>query len=138
MPYHLDMRTAGRYTMAFSFAGDDKYNSTFAVVCVDLDKKPIKIKASNKSYKASAKSKKYTVTLKTIVGSSLDGKAYLRSGFNVKMKVNGKTYSGNINSKGKVTFNLKLTKKAKYIGVISFKGDRTYEEATKNVKITIK
>ncbi|WP_405274217.1 carboxypeptidase-like regulatory domain-containing protein [Methanobrevibacter sp.] len=57
-PYNLDMIRAGRYTMAFSFGGDDNYNSTFAVVCVDLDKKPITIKASAKTYKASVKNKK--------------------------------------------------------------------------------
>jgi hypothetical protein len=136
-PYKLNMVRAGRYTMAFSFGGNDQYESTFAVVCVDLDKKPIKIKASSKSYKASA-TKKYTVTLSTIVGSSADGKAHLREGLTVTMKLNGKTYSAKTNSKGQVTFNLKITKKGKFSAVISYKGDNTYEEATKNVKITIK
>ncbi|WP_405290289.1 hypothetical protein [Methanobrevibacter sp.] len=138
-PYHLDMIRAGRYTMAFSFGGDDNHTSTFAVVCVDLDKKPITIKASAKTFKASTKTKKYTVTLKTIVGSSFDGKAHLRSGLNVKLTVNSKTYSGKINNKGKVTFKItNLSKKAKYIAKISYVGDITYESATKKVKITVK
>ena len=137
-PYNLNMIRAGRYTLAFSFGGNENYTSTFAVVCIDLDKKPINIKASAKSYKATAKTKKYTVTLSTIVGSSYDGKAHLRTGLKVTMKVNGKTYTGKTNKKGQVTFSLKITKKGKFAAVINYAGDNTYESATKNVKITIK
>ena len=138
-PYKLNMKTAGRYTMAFNFAGDDNYTNAFACVCVDLDKKPIKIKASNKSYKASTKTKKYTVTLSTIVGSSHDGKVHLKSGMQVSLKVNGKTYTGKTNSKGQVTFKItNLSKKAKYVAQITYDGDRTYEAQNKTVKLTIK
>ena len=56
--------------MAFYFAGNEVYTSAFAAVCVDLDKKPITIKASSKSYKASA-TKKYTVTLKDNKGNAI-------------------------------------------------------------------
>ena len=104
-----------------------------------MDKKPIKINAPAKSYKAATKTKKYTVTLSTIVGSSHDGKAHLRSGLKVTLKVNGKTYSGKTNSKGKVTFKItNLKKKAKYLAMISYVGDKTYESASKKVKITVK
>ena len=138
-PYKLNMVRAGRYTMALNFAGNDNYTGTFACVCVDLNKKPIKINAPAKSYKAATKTKKYTVTLSTIVGSSHDGKAHLRSGLKVTLKVNGKTYSGKTNSKGKVTFKItNLKKKAKYQAVISYVGDKTYESASKKVKITVK
>ena len=132
------MVRAGVYTLAFSFAGNENYTSAFAIVALNLAKKPIKIKASNKSYKATAKTKKYTVTLSTIVGSSADKKAHLRSGLKVTLKIDGKTYTSKINSKGQATFNLKITKKGKYTATISYKGGQTYEEATKNVKITIK
>ena len=101
-----------------------------------MDKKPITIKASAKTFKASA-AKKYTVTLSTIVGSSHDGKVYL-SPKDVTLKVNGKTYTGKTSSNGKVTFNLKITKKGKYSAKISYDGDATYESAAKSVKITIK
>ena len=138
-PYKLNMIRAGRYTMALNFAGDDNYTNAFACVCFDLDKKPITIKASAKSYKASTKTKKYTVSLKTIVGSSHDGKAHLRSGLKVTLKVNGKTYSGTTNSKGKVTFKItNLKKKAKYVAKISYAGDKTYKSASKSVKLTVK
>ena len=135
-PYKLNMVRAGRYTMAFYYKGDDGHLSTFACVCVDLAKKPITIKASAKSYKVSAK-KKYTLTLSTIAGSSHDGKVYL-SPKKVTLTVNGKTYSGTTNKNGKVTFNLKLTKKGKYTAEINYEGDNTYESASKSVKLTIK
>ena len=133
------MVRAGRYTMAFSFGGDGNYTGTFAVVCADLDKKPITIKASAKTYKASVKTKKYTVQLKTIVGSSLDGKARLRSGLVVKLTVKGKTYTGKTNSLGKVTFKItNLSKKASYKAKISYAGDKTYESASKTVTLKVK
>ena len=136
-PYKLNMVRAGRYTMAFFFAGDDKYSSAFASVCVDLDKKPITIKASAKTYKASA-TKSYTVSLSTIVGSSADGKAHLSSGKKVTLHVNGKVYTGKTNDNGQVTFKLtNLSKKGVYDTVINFAGDNTYESASKTVKITV-
>ena len=138
-PYHLNMIRAGRYTMAFYYGGDERHNATLACVCVDLDKKPITIKASAKTFKASAKTKKYTVTLSTIAGSSLDGKTYLSAGKTVTLTIKDKTFKAKTNSKGQATFKItSLNKKGKYSATVFFKGDKTYEEATKNIKITIK
>ena len=135
--YFLNMMKAGRYTMTYVFLGDSEYGSCLASACVDLDKKPITIKASAKSYKSTAKTKKYTVTLSTIVGSSSDGKAHLRTGMKVTMKINGKTYTAKTDSKGKATFNLKITKKGKFYATISTPEDSTYKTASKRVAITI-
>ena len=136
-PYKLNMIRAGRYTMAFNFAGDDNYTNAFACVCVDLDKKPITIKAPAKTYKAATKTKKYTVTLSTIA-SIHDGKVYL-SPKTVQITVNGKTFTGKTNSKGQVTFKLtNLNKKGTYTAMISYAGDKTYNEASKSVNISIK
>ena len=134
--YKLNMIRADRYTMAFTFAGNENYTDAFACVCVDLDKKPIKIKASAKTYKATTKTKKYTVTLSTI--KSLDGKMYLSPKV-VKLTVNGRTYTAKTNAKYQATFKINNLKKAgKYIAKITYKGDKTYEAASKKVKITVK
>ena len=135
-PYKLNMVRAGRYTMAFYFKGDNQSLPAFAAVCVDLDKKPITIKASDKTYAASA-NKKYEVTLSTIVGSSHDGKVHL-SPKKVTLTINEKTYSAKTDNNGKATFNIKLTKKGKYTATIYYEGDNTYQEQTKSVKITVK
>ena len=136
-PYKLNMVTAGEYTMVLFFAGDDNHAGALATVCFNLSKKTIKIKASAKTLKANKKVK-YTITLSTIVGSSHDGKAHLRTGKVAKLKVNGKTYTGKTNKKGKVTFKIKNTKKGKFTATITVNQDTTYKKATKKVKLTFK
>uniref|UniRef100_UPI00388D0E5A Ig-like domain-containing protein n=1 Tax=Methanobrevibacter sp. TaxID=66852 RepID=UPI00388D0E5A len=134
----INLLTANYYTCAPCYLGNETYNATFASAMIDVIKKPTSISAAAKSYKATAKTKKYTVTLKTIKGSSSNGKIYLKKGKLVKLTVNGKTYSGRTNAKGQVTFSLKLTKKGTFQAVIKYGGDKTYEASTKKVKITIK
>ena len=96
-----------------------------------VTKKAVKITAKKKTFKAKAKNKKYTITLKAA------NKAV--KGLKVTLKVKGKTYKATTNAKGKATFNLKkLTKKGKYSAVIKFKGTGLYKAATKKVKITVK
>ena len=76
------------------------------------------------------------MTLSTIKG--VDGKMHL-SPKKVKLKVNGKTFTGKTNAKGQVTFKItNLKKKAKYKAVISYVGDKTYEAASKTVALTVK
>ncbi|MBE6489234.1 MAG: hypothetical protein E7Z83_00010 [Methanobrevibacter sp.] len=134
----INLQDANYYTCAPCFLGNDTYNATFASAMLEVVKKPITISVVAKSYKATAKTKKYTITLKTIKGSSADGKTYLSAGKKVTLKVNGKTYTAKINAKGQATFSLKLTKKGKFQAVIKFAGDKTYNAASKTVKITIK
>jgi len=134
----INLKNAGLYTFVVVFLGDENYNASMAVQKIVINKKTTSISASAKTFKATAKTKKYTVTLKTIKGSSIDGKTYLAKAKKVTLKINGKTYTAKTNAKGQATFSLKITKKGKFTAKISFAGDKSYEAASKSVKITIK
>uniref|UniRef100_UPI00386B07FB hypothetical protein n=1 Tax=Methanobrevibacter sp. TaxID=66852 RepID=UPI00386B07FB len=67
-----------------------------------------------------------------------DGKTYLKAGKKLTLKVNGKTYTANINSEGIAKFSIKLTKKGKFTAKITFAGDKTYKSSSKTIKVTIK
>ena len=134
----INTQLAQEALCAMSYLGDENYNATFVAFSFDIQKKPITITAPAKTYKASVKTKKYTVTLKTEKCNSLDGKVYLSAGKKVTMKINGKTYTAKTNANGQATFNLKITKKGKLSGTVKFAGDKTYASASKSVKITIK
>ena len=134
----INTQVAQEALCAMSYLGDEKHNATFVAFSYDIQKKPITITASAKTYKTSAKTKKYTVTLKTQKCNSRDGKVYLSAGKKVTLKINGKTYTAKINAKGQATFNLKITKRGKFLTIIKFSGDKTYAAASKSVKISIK
>ena len=134
----INLAGAGTYTFAVAFLGDENYNASFVVQKIVVNKKKTTIDAPAKSYKASAKTKSYTVTLKTDKGSSIDGKTYMASGKKVTMTLNGKTYAAKTNSKGQATFKLSITKKGTFSATVKFDGDKTYAASSKSVKITIK
>ena len=135
----INLQKADTYTCAVAYVGDDSTTASFAVAKLVVSKKPVSISAAAKSFKKATKTKKYTVTLKTIKGSSANGKVYLKSGKKVTLKVNGKTYTAKTNAKGQATFKItKLTKKGKFTAVVKFAGDATYKAVSKKVKITVK
>ena len=135
----VNINKANTYTCAISYLGDVKHGASFTAAKVVVNKKKTTLTAKAKSYKVKTKTKKYTATLKTIKGSSADGKTYLKAGKKVTITVNKKTYTAKTNSKGQVTFKItKLNKKGKYTAVIKFAGDNTYKAANKKVKITVK
>jgi hypothetical protein len=133
----INLAKAGTYTFAVAFLGDDDYNGSFVVQKINVFKKKTGISASSKSYKASAKTKSYTVTLKTVPGSSIDGKTYLKSGKKITLTVNGKSYSAKTNDKGQATFKLNLNRRGSYSAVIKFEGDDTYAQTSTTSKITL-
>jgi len=134
----INLKNAGLYTFVVVFLGDEDYDASMAVHKIDIIKKTTSISASEKTFKSSAKTKKYTVTLKTIKGASIDGQKYLAAGKKITLELDGKTYTAKTNANGKATFNLKITKKGSFIAEISYAGDKTYEAASTFVKITIK
>ena len=134
----VNLANANTYTYALSFQGDDEYNAApIASSKLTVTKKKITISASNKVFKAKTKTKKISVTLKT-VKNKYDKKTYLKSGKKVTLKVNGKTYTAKINKKGVAKFTIKITKKGKYTAKIKFAGDKTYKASSKTIKIRIK
>ena len=134
----VSFATANTYSYAISFQGDDTYNAApMASSKLTVTKKKTTIKASNKVFKAKTKTKKISVTLKT-VKNKYDKKTYLKSGKKVTLKVNGKTYKAKINKKGVAKFTIKITKKGKYTAKIKFAGDKTYKASSKTIKIRIK
>ena len=134
----VNLANANTYTYALSFQGDDQYNAApIASSKLTVTKKKTTIKASNKVFKAKTKTKKISVTLKTIK-NQYDKKTYLKSGKKVTLKVNGKTYTAKINKKGVAKFTIKITKKGKYTAKIKFAGDKTYKASSKTIKIRIK
>lgn len=134
----VNLANANTYTYALSFQGDDEYNSApIASSKLTVTKKKTTISASNKVFKAKTKTKKISVTLKT-VKNKYDKKTYLKSGKKVTLKVNGKTYTAKINKKGVAKFTIKITKKGKCAAKIKFAGDKTYKASSKTIKIRIK
>ena len=134
----INQKDAKVLTVTATFLGDDNYDATMSVYSITINKKPVKLTAPAKIYSASAKTKKYTVTLKTVKGASADGKTYFGKGKTVTLKLNGKTYSAKTNSNGQATFALKITKKGKFTALIKYAGSTTYKAVSKSVKITIK
>ncbi|WP_458402588.1 Ig-like domain repeat protein [Methanobrevibacter sp.] len=133
----INLKNAGIYTFVIVFLGDEDYNASMAVHRITINKKPITIAAPEKTFKAGAKTKKYTVTLKTLKGSSADGKTYLAKGKKVTLTINAKTYTAKTNAKGQATFKISLTKKGSYSAVVNFDGDNTYSSNRVNSKIKI-
>ena len=93
-------------------------------------KKATKIVAAKKTFKAKAKTKKYTITLKS--GKNPVKKVILY------LKIKGKTFKAKTNSKGKATFKIKFKKKGTIKSKITFKGNKYYLKSSKTVKIKFK
>jgi hypothetical protein len=134
----VNLAAANTYTYALSFQGDDQYNAApLASSKLTVTKKSTSITAANKAFKAKAKTKTISVTLKT-VKNPYDKKTYLKAGKKVTLKINGKTYTAKTNAKGVAKFTIKLTKKGKYAAKVSFAGDKTYKASSKKIIVTIK
>ena len=123
---------AGTYTAKATFKQTDKYKASTKSTKFTVKKVNVKLTAKAKTFKYFQKTKNYAVTLKDNKGEALKGKK-------VTLKVNGKTYSAKTNAKGVATFKLtKLSKVGTKNAVISYAGDKTFNKASKNAKITVK
>ena len=126
----INLKNAGTYTFAVSYLGDDDYNGSFIVAKIVVNKQKPVISTSNYYYKADAKSKKISVSLKSASKKPLKNKT-------IKLTLNGKTYSAKTNSNGVVTINVSLSKKGTYSFTVKYAGDNTYAAVSKSAKLTI-
>ena len=126
----INLRNAGTYTFAVCYLGDDEYNGSFIVAKIVVNKQKPVISTANYYYKASAKSKKISISLKSASKKPLKNKT-------VKLVLNGKTYSGKTNSNGVVTISVSLSKKGTYSFTAKYAGDNTYATVSKSAKLTI-
>ena len=133
----INLNTPFIFTFAIAFLGDDTHNASFVVQQINVVKKTTSISAASKSYKANAKTKKFTVTLKSDKCSSIDGKTYLGMNKKITLKVNGKTYTAKTNALNQATFKLSISKKGSYNAEIRFEGDDRYAASKTTAKIKI-
>ena len=126
----INLKAAGTYTFAVCFLGDDEFNGSFVVAKIVVNKQKPVISTSNYNYKATAKSKKISISLKSASNKALKNKT-------VKLVLNGKTYTAKTNSKGVATINVSLSKKGTYSFTVKYAGDNTYAAVSKNAKLVI-
>ena len=132
--YKLSGSKVGTQNLVINFTGDDNYVPSSATAAISMIKQKTKLTAVTKvSYKAKAKTKKYSVFLK-------DNKGKAIKNAKVSIKIRGlKTITLRTNSKGKVIFNLKkLTKKGTYTAKIKFATTKYYKASAATAKITLK
>ena len=120
------------YIVDVVFEGDDRLENTSTIFPLIVKKAKTKITAKDAKYKLATKTKKYKIRLTNKQGKKLKNKK-------VYLKVNGKTYKVKTSTKGIATFKIKnLTKRAKYIALITYKGSKYYKEASQKVTLTVK
>lgn len=133
----INLRSAGTYTFATAFLGDDEYNGIFVVNSIKVTKKATTLTVPNKSFKVNAKTKTITVNLKGTKAvnnkETVDGKNRT-----VKVTVNGKTYTAKTNSNGVATVKVNINKKGTYTVTTKFTGDGTYNSKTTKSKLYIR
>ena len=126
----INLANKGDYTFAICFLGGDVYESSFEVAVIKVSPKKMTLTVPNKSYKAAAKTKSLTATLK-------DNKGHLIKSKSITFTVNGKTYTAKTDAKGVATVKVSLSTKKTYTFTVKFAGDKSFGAVTKSAKLTI-
>ncbi|WP_297828071.1 hypothetical protein [uncultured Methanobrevibacter sp.] len=121
------------YFAYINFAGDNTYLKAPAKkVTVKVNKAPPKILAPIKGYKLNVKVKTVTATLK-------DNKGKIIKNAKLTLKINGKSYIARTDAKGIATFKVtNLNKRAKFVGLINFAGDKYFKPLNGRVTVVVK
>ena len=129
--FKLTLKTVKTYKVSLKFAGDSYYTASSKSIKVKVTKTKTKLTVPKKTYKAKAKVKKLTATLKDQTGKVIKSKK-------VTFIVNKKKYTAKTNKKGVATVKVKLSKKKTYKFTVKFAGDKTYYSVKKTGKVVIK
>ena len=122
----------GTYNGKVVFEGNDYLKNVSSGLKLVVNKGTPKLTAKAKTFKVNTKTKKYAITLKNAKNGLLKNQK-------VTLKVNGKTFKATTNSKGQATFKItNLKKKAKFIALIKYNGNKYYKSISKKVTFTVK
>ena len=127
----INLGSEGSNTFGISFLGNDEYDASFAVARINVTAQKGSMTVPNKSYKANAKTKTLTATLKSASGKAVRNKEII-------FLVDGKYYSAKTNAKGVATVKVSLNKKGTYKFTVIFDHDVRYASITKKATLTIK
>ena len=137
------------YTAKITFEGNDNYKASSADVEVTVKKATPKLSAKKKTYRANAKTKKFTIVLKDNTGKPIKNakvrlmikkisKSSKKGESGKKSKSDKKKNFAVTNNKGKATFKVLRNKMGKYNAKVKFYSNEYYNKVTKTVKIIIK
>ncbi|MBQ3473674.1 MAG: right-handed parallel beta-helix repeat-containing protein [Methanobrevibacter sp.] len=129
--FKLTLKAVKTYNVSLKFAGDTYYTASTKSIKVKVTKTKTKLTVPKKTYKAKAKVKKLTATLKDQTGKVIKSKK-------ITFIVNKKKYTAKTNKKGVATVKVKLSKKKTYKFTVKFAGDKTYVAVKKTGKVVIK
>lgn len=129
------------YVAKITFAGDNNYKGSSANVKVIVKKASSNLIAKKKTYKAKAKSKKFSIVLKDNAGKPIKNVKVNLILKKITKKAKSKNklkYAVKTNKKGIATFKIGLKTKCKYRAIINFAGNKYYKAITKKTVIVIK
>ena len=120
------------YVASIVFSGDDNYAKSTGSAKVVVSKATPVLKAAQKTFKSTVKTKKYAVTLKTNKNKVMKNQW-------VALKVNKKVYKVKTNSKGQAIFKItNLNKKGTFTTVVKYAGNSYYNAKAVKSKIVVK
>ncbi len=118
------------FTFALCFLGDENYSASFFVAKINVVKQVPNLTTAKKTYKASAKTKTLTATLKSLNGNPIKNRI-------ITFTVNGKSYTAKTNSNGIASVKVSLSTKKTYSFTVKYAGDKYYAPVSSSAKLVI-